>query len=110
MLKVSAEEKRISISEAAAEILSTHMGQKELFPGIQKTMMLLASGFWHAAGMKALERGLSHDYADNGAWMSDAECYRAGALAVLHTLLEGGPIGSKDEKLKTIEAIVAGLA
>lgn len=110
-LKAHAAEQKLTISEAAADILSKHMADRELFPGVQKTMMWLSSGFWHAAKMKALERGLSTNYAaDNGIWMNDAECYRAGALAVLTTLLQSGPIQSEVEKQKTIESIVAGLA
>lgn len=112
-LKAYAADQKLTISEAAADMLSRQMNDREIFPGIQKMMMLIASVFWHAVKMKALSRGLSSDYADSGEWLKDADCYRAGAVAVMNILLKSGPIESREERLKTIKTIktiIAGLA
>jgi hypothetical protein len=108
-LREEAARKRLTISEAAADILSRYQSEKELFPGIQQMMMLFASAFWHAAKMTAINRNLAYGYTEGetAAWLRDPECYRAGVLAVMNSLLNGYAISSEAEKARTIKAIVA---
>ena len=104
-LKKDAAEKRLTISEAAANILSQYVSERPLFSGIEKTMMWISSAFWHSAKMTALERGLSHSYDDSGDWMKDPECYRAGVLTAINTLLQASVISSPAERKKTAQGI-----
>jgi hypothetical protein len=105
-LRDEAVKNRLTISEQAAEVLSTAISEKELFPGIQKIMMLLASAFWHAAMMAAVEKGIAHDFSRATDWLGDPDCYRAGVLAVVRTLTDAPVIASPTEKAKTLEAII----
>lgn len=91
-LKKSAAQHRLSISEEAASRLSSTLKwgglapHVPLFPNVERIATLAASAFWHA-GQRA------HGFEDyqSSKWMNDPECYRAGLLAAVQTLIAGMP-------------------
>jgi hypothetical protein len=99
-LKLDAAANRTSISEEAYNQLSKAVGDRDIFPGIQRLAMLASSAFWHF-GQKANQ---FEGYSSTD-WMKDPRCYREAWIAAAQTLLAGMP-GSDDPTTRA-EAVAA---
>jgi hypothetical protein len=99
-LRASAAEKRLTLSEEAADRLSESLGQQERFPGIEKIAMLVASAFWHFG-----QRANGFEGYSTTDWMKDPKCFREAFAAAAATLLAGMPIDSPEERRLALDAL-----